>query len=477
MIIMKKILYIQPYDRPWIDKTSILSRKKACISRVPYELGTFLHEVEEFDILDLNLELKFLEVEVVISERLNSFKPDIVFISMPTFTVADQVKRIAGCIPTTIRTVLGGSSLGLIKDWPVRNGYQVHTCYDGWGHELPEILDSSMSTTYIHGTRNSIADDYEPEAFYTINGTFNFSQLLARYKHQSIIPSGILEMSRGCMFGCSFCALNKDRMGLFTRKPLTVYKEAEYLAKNGIEYFHIIDPTFGLAKSETEELIAYLTQLKGSYPAIAFEVLTRPELITKEFAQKLKSMGVVRCGIGMETMSEDQLKEVSKTVRTNKTSRAVYTLAEQGIQTKLFHMLFYKKLSVETIQFVLQLSKDKVPFIVQSSFNRPLSNPSSTNPIQYDQTVFHPIWDTHEELLEYLLINLAFPSMDVGNSMEHQAELQTILSRMISNGDDLKFLAEFNSENNFLTLNTGTGGYNYKHQDLLPVHRLIYLKT
>lgn len=117
----------------------------------------------------------------------------------------------------------------------------------------------------------------------------------------------------------------------------------------------------------------------------------------------------------METMEEHELGGVHKTLCPNKTEQAVCRLAERGIETKLFHIVFPNKFSRATLAFFLKLSQNGIPFIVQTSFLRELPNRLSVHPfVTQDQTVYVPGKDTPEQLLEWMLSNAAFPSMDIG---------------------------------------------------------------
>jgi radical SAM superfamily enzyme YgiQ (UPF0313 family) len=274
----------------------------------------------------------------------------------------------------------------------------------------------------------------------------------------------IVEMSRGCTFQCSFCSLNKERMGFQARSPETVMGEIYFLAKNGIKYIHIIDPTLGLDKKATEELLHRLAIFHQEFPAVGFEVLTRPELVSREFAKLLKKAGVRRCAIGMETMDGSSLSGVRKTLVPDATRKAVFSLAECNIETKLFHILFPGRMSSTTIQFLLSLSEEGLPFIVQTSFLRQLPHPNSgINFIDQDQTIYVPKTDTPEQLMEWMLVNLGFPSMDVNSTGD--ASLSDTIRLAINNGKSLDGLFKFKKRGLEAWLKFGDKKYVYIHQE------------
>lgn len=483
----KTILFIQPYDRPWTDTDGILSRKKMYVGRAPFEISCCVPREYEISLLDLNIELRAClpkSVEDVVSSAVCRLRPGVIFISMPSYAQGGQVEQVVrACHAVAPKTkiILGGAAISLIKEAPLRWGWPITGCYNGFGEEVPDILEAIFGDDHppIPGvywagqahknapeSRRNLIDDYSPEDFYAMQGRLDFNKHLTSIRSVGLNPLGILEMTRGCTGSCSFCAINKQRMGCFARKPETVIAEARCLASQGIEYLHIIDPTFGLMKNETWSLLDQLNDFHSAFPKVGVEVLTRPSLITDVFAERLKRAGVKRCGIGMETMEEEDLTRTGKKSGSAHVKRAVSLLAKYGIETKLFHILFPGRVSLKTIGLLLDLSEEGLPFIVQSSFLRNLPGRHSSSPFSdHDQTVFNPSLDTAEQVEEWMLANLPFNSMDFGRGDK------LLIKGLRKAGSDFQKLLQVRQAGNSLEVNLGDYGFVGRPGE--PMHKCI----
>ena len=117
--------------------------------------------------------------------------------------------------------------------------------------------------------------------------------------------------------------------------PGQLLPEAEFLAGHGIEHIHLIDPTFGLDMDKAHQLLDLLEPISKRY-GITFETVTRADLISDVFARAMKAAGVSRCDIGMETMSNENLKAVRKRTGPAITERAVAYLSTAGNSNETF---------------------------------------------------------------------------------------------------------------------------------------------
>lgn len=182
-----------------------------------------------------------------------------------------------------------------------------------------------------------------------------------------------------------------------------------------------------------------------TYPEVTIEVLVRSDMITTQFAKRLAKAGIGKVDMGMESMDDDSLDSVGKRLGASATRRAVEILHSYGIKIKLFHILFPGHISQNTLLFFSELIYRRIDFVVQSSFLRRL--PTRNSPPRFldqDQTVFVPRIDTPEQLMEYLLVNLAFPSMDW---KEPNLELREKIRKIFWEGGDLKSLFKFHGSN------------------------------
>jgi len=190
--------------------------------------------------------------------------------------------------------------------------------------------------------------------------------------------------------------------------------------------------------------------VKEKYPKIRFEITTRASVVSKKIALLFHKAGITRCDLGMETMSQTELASVRKDMRGEQLKRAVKYLAEANIETKLFHITFPGKISIPTIEFLLELSTSEVPFLVQSAYLRSIPNPQSPPFFsEQDQKVFCKKSDSIEQIMEWVLVNLAFRST---NTFLNEPCFQDNLREALIRGDDLRSFFDIPQPNNKMTL-------------------------
>jgi hypothetical protein len=426
----KRMLFIQPFDRPWMNPKFSAGRKNSLPPRAVFEVGQWIPLEYAFAFLDVNLRSKqepTWSIQQIVAEKVREFQPDLILLAFPTFAQGAQVKEIiltAKEVSPAVKIILGGATLNLIKDAPRRRwDWPVDACYWGNGAGIAELIEEVLvAEPGCFLTKSDpvglLIDDYEPEAFYTLNGRFNYEGYLAETRSAGLNPGAVVELVRGCDRRCNYCAFGLNSVTKKSRKPATVLAEFYYLAEKGIDYILIIDPTFGLAGGETKELLSGMTVFHTKHPEVQFDVMTSSGHLTEEFARKLKKAGCERCGLGMETMSQSGLYSLAKASGPasgpEMVRKAVQNLTKAGVQIRLFQMLIPGEFATDTIAFFLELAEKKVDFLVQSSFKRDLPGAESQEIFWIqDRTVFNPASDTIEQLMEYLLINIAFPSMDL----------------------------------------------------------------
>lgn len=481
----KRILFIQPYDRPGMNPEYVENRRYLQIPRAMLEVGYFIHP-EKYDIffLDVNLKAKQqpgLSVKEMVNGEMSEFEPDLVLVAFPTYAQGAQVREIVFAvkeIKPEAKIILGGATLNLIEDAPLKSWHwPIDACYWGNGWQLSELIQAVLEAEnsrflFRSDLKGKLLDGYESKEFYSVKGRFGFEGYLMEAREANLIPTAFVEMTRGCNSFCSYCAFGISGSACSHRKPETVLDEIRYLAGKGIIYVYIIDPTFGMAKKMTVELLEGLSIFHVANPEVKFDVITRPEYVTKDFAEELKAAGIVRCGIGMETMDREILKNYSKAITPEDVRTAVKFLAEAGIEVRLFHLIFPGKISVKTLEFLLELSREEVSFVIQSSFLRSL--PTSESRAEFwtqDRTVFNPAQDTFEQLMEYLLINLAFPSMDLDFE---DSEIRNLIKKNLEKGRRLKTLFSQSRENGKIVLKIGS--YTFTSNGCDPVSVCITKK-
>lgn len=159
--------------------------------------------------------------------------------------------------------------------------------------------------------------------------------------------------SRGCYGECSFCSissfykLNGNIKQTF-RSAKSVSDEIHFLVeKYKVKSLKIVDDNFFRNESDCflDELIDYLKDLK-----ISFRLSARPNDITEDRAIKLKKMGVVVVGIGVESSNNASLKLFNKGLDITYSERAIQYLKDNQITCLANFIMFDPIIDLEGIK-------------------------------------------------------------------------------------------------------------------------------
>lgn len=187
-------------------------------------------------------------------------------------------------------------------------------------------------------------------------------------------PSVQMVASRGCPFGCNFCLWpqvmykNNDYR---TRDVKDVVDEMEYLVKcKGFKSVYFDDDTFNIGR---ERVIKLCREIKRrNLDSIPWAVMARADLMDKELLTILKSAGLWAVKYGVESVSEDLLKNYSKNLNFKKSVQMIKETKKLGIKC---HLTFAFGVDGETqesikrtINYSLKLDPDSVQYSILTPF-------------------------------------------------------------------------------------------------------------
>jgi anaerobic magnesium-protoporphyrin IX monomethyl ester cyclase len=116
-----------------------------------------------------------------------------------------------------------------------------------------------------------------------------------RFEAAPLGPGAEMETSRGCPFGCAFCARTYFRRTHRPRPLETILVELDGLIRQGVEYVYFIDEMF----FPRQDLLQALTQR-----SIKFGIQTRIELWDPDQLTLLGQAGCVSIEAGVESLEE-----------------------------------------------------------------------------------------------------------------------------------------------------------------------------
>lgn len=141
-----------------------------------------------------------------------------------------------------------------------------------------------------------------------------------------------LVTSRGCPFGCNFCANNVWGKTLRMRSPQNVFEEVALLKdKYGYEAFMFFDDTMTVDKKRMQGICALLKGLK-----IIYRCFIRSDTVDRQVLELMRDSGCVEVGIGLESGSQRILDIVNKGETTRKNMEAIKLCHQLGIRVKGF---------------------------------------------------------------------------------------------------------------------------------------------
>jgi len=170
--------------------------------------------------------------------------------------------------------------------------------------------------------------------------------------------------SRGCPFGCAFCANNAWGKTLRLRSPENVIEEIKLLMRNyGYRAFMFFDDTMTIHKKRMEKLCDMLKKLN-----IIYRCFIRADTVDKDILAKMKESGCVEVGMGMESGSQRILNIVNKGQTTGQNMKVVKWCKAVGLRVKGFFVFGFpgeNRESVrETIDFIEESGVDDLDVTV-----------------------------------------------------------------------------------------------------------------
>lgn len=153
------------------------------------------------------------------------------------------------------------------------------------------------------------------------------------------LMSATVMFSRGCAYGCAFCAMPSMRKyapGMRFRTPQHVEEEILYLKQDyGLEGISILDEiAFPL---EPEEAIPYLEAIART--KIVWRGQCRVDSLTPEIAQSLAKSGCVTICLGIESAWQPSLDLINKRITLERAKESIKLLKDNGIECRVYMIL------------------------------------------------------------------------------------------------------------------------------------------
>jgi anaerobic magnesium-protoporphyrin IX monomethyl ester cyclase len=144
------------------------------------------------------------------------------------------------------------------------------------------------------------------------------------------ILSAELYTSRGCPFGCTFCAIQSTfGKTVRFREPSFIREEvAQIVRDGGCNHLVIADDTFTLKKDRAFEICDIL----GQSGIASWNCDTRVTSVTKDLLTVMKRSGCQKIAFGVESGSQRILDRIGKKITAGQVRQAVWWAKEAGIK-------------------------------------------------------------------------------------------------------------------------------------------------
>ncbi len=250
---------------------------------------------------------------------------------------------------TAVKGVIRGEPEGVIIDIVFKNNL---ADINGLTYRLKDQIHRNPD-------RNSVFDlEKAPYPAYHLlrQDAYDYSLMSHRLTSQKFC---LLESSRGCPVGCSFCNLTMVGKTYRQKTPERFFKEVEYFyQRHGYDTFYFFDLEFGLNKAFVRKFCQLLIQHGLS---ITWCCQMR---VTDADASILKLMKRSGCSLihyGAESGANAILKKIGKRIQVKDCYQAVNNTRSAGIRTALFFCFGHPGESKEQMVQTIQESKKMDP--------------------------------------------------------------------------------------------------------------------
>lgn len=369
---MRRVLLFNP---PGALSVYSSSKIRAVVPRLPslslaMIAGALKEDGVKVKIVDLMLSSAEAASDIT-ARSIRDFGPDIVGVTAttPLFYESCRISDIAKSISKDIMTIIGGPHASSLPEGSLaESSFDLSVAGEGERairdivkglpvDKIAGVYGRDIQPKGPHKTDDIPIDELPMPALELFDAKeYVCSRVIARRN-----PVGPIEMSRGCVFNCSFCNKSVHGRKFKIKSPARIIDELLQLKQLGYREFHVLDDQFttdiAKAKAICEEMIR-------KDIAMTWNLRTgiRVDTIDEEFLRLAKRAGCYQVGIGFESGSQECLDAVGKGIKKEQAVRASRMIRDSGIEIAGFFMFGLPGETLEsmreTIDFAIELDPD-----------------------------------------------------------------------------------------------------------------------
>ncbi len=171
-------------------------------------------------------------------------------------------------------------------------------------------------------------------------------------------PVAPITTSRGCPYGCKFCASPKIwKRSIRFRSPDNVIQEIEYLVKNfGVKEIHFEDDNLTMIRNHIEQICNKIISKKLNI-SWACPNGIRADKVDLALLKLMKKAGCYYIAFGFESGNQEILNNINKETDLATLKRAAILAEKVGIMTQGFFIFGLPGETKETIQETINFAK------------------------------------------------------------------------------------------------------------------------
>jgi len=176
--------------------------------------------------------------------------------------------------------------------------------------------------------------------------------------------------SRGCPYGCNWCAKPISGNKFHLRPPAAVAEEMRLLKVSaGVEHVWFGDDVFALDRHWVQR---FAEEIRRRDAVVPFKIQSRADLMTETTVQSLKAAGCSEVWMGVESGSQAVLNAMDKGLTLSSVRSARRLLKEAGILACYFLQFGYPGETWAELRETIALVRETRPDDVGISFSYPL---------------------------------------------------------------------------------------------------------
>lgn len=222
------------------------------------------------------------------------------------------------------------------------------------------------------------------------------------------LPMTVIEFSRGCIYGCDFCA-SKNTLGRGYRKksPERCVEELERLARHGIREVLLVDDIFTTDGNWAAAVCEAIVR-SGVDMAWTAQNGIRVESVDPELLELMARAGCYRVYFGFESGSDEVLKAFGKGGRASVVNgiRAVDLARRAGLETNGYFMVGLTGDTEATMQATIDFAKEARLDTMKCGICVPFPGTPMFQQLHRDGRIRSYDWD------DYTVYNKAKPVFD-----------------------------------------------------------------